>query len=382
MGYIPEYAKCFGEAAIGSIDKARERFKSIEESIASVEENEQIRSELEVVRSRYAELINEHLNSLRERLRIKLQNPDEVSGAFTFFDEAAVIPELSLAIDQVMEKFPENNPSKGTFLAAMFMNDTLDNSLFEPIIRNHLRIFQEKEKEFERYLPHTLADFRDSISEEIKNGDLPIDIETLEARMGETRVYLVDSLQATDHVGGDYSPYTGIIRIIDNEDKEKQYKVIFHEMVHVLSGRTLLKKNKLIPENKPLMSGIDIQRQGLTFETQDVGQDKFRWLNEAVTEDIATSLSKIDTGAYNRERKMLQELIDGGVPRELIYKAYFENYDVNADVAIPAWKELTMSISEKFPHMGGAQKLLQLDEEDKKANNDEVKEITDLMKKN
>lgn len=368
MDYIPEFARFFGEMEIETIDQARIQIDKIEDEI-SKESDKERQADLIAVKDLRLVLIKDRLDSLKGRLRAKLFSVDEFQGFLLFCEETKEIPDVQIMLSTLAKLYPDLDYRKNLAAAmgALLVNDVISDFIFEKMIRNHLSIYKKKQEEFHEQLGDVLADFRDRALEGIRSGYLPVDPNQLELRMGETRVYLADSLQVVNHLDGDYSPYTGIVRIVHNEDKEKQNKFIFHEMVHVISGQTLLKKNKKIPDDMPLMSDINIQRNGLGFYTTNIGDRRFVWLNEGVTEDIAVHLSQREDGAYQQERTMLANLIEAGIPRETIYEAYFENYNPDSKEKILAWKELTRKISELHPDMGGAVKLIELDDEYKKA---------------
>jgi hypothetical protein len=343
MGIVPNDTKCFGQQEIESIDKARNRIKQIDEQIKS------------------QKVIDESIISLKHRLKSKLKSVEEIYGAIAFFKEALDLPWLTDALIQIKNRYPVEEERDELHLASLFVNDIFDDDTFETLVRHHLSVFQKKEEEFEWSLPHTLADFRDAVSKAIDEKLLPIDKNLIESRMAEVKVSLVDNLQVVKDIDGDYSPLTGSIRILDSIPELDRYRAIFHEMVHVLSGKTILKKNKEIPDDKPLMSDISIQKTGLSFDMEGESGYRFNWLNEAVTEEINVFLTNTDVGRYREERNMLAELISNGIDKSKIYCAYFENYNPELESKVPEWKALTKKISEVFPERPGTQHLLDVD---------------------
>ena len=63
---------------------------------------------------------------------------------------------------------------------------------------------------------------------------------------------------------------------------------------------------------------------------------------------------------------MLQRMYKRGIPREILYQAYFENYGIepDADSPVPAWKEFIKILNKFYPGQGGTQLLLRFDKVD------------------
>lgn len=84
------------------------------------------------------------------------------------------------------------------------------------------------------------------------------------------------------------------------------------------------------------------------------GKARFRWLNEAVTEDITQEMmSNAGYSTYHQERELLRLLQTSGafeISNEVIRKAYFENFDTNlpAGRRIPHWKHLQKQLKEAY----------------------------------
>lgn len=98
------------------------------------------------------------------------------------------------------------------------------------------------------------------------------------------------------------------------------------------------------------------QRVGLHFgDYASKVNFRFRWLNEAVTEDLSVELLSasnlpISHGSYLKERQLLKYLTAGPrplVPDRLLLQAYFEHYDPHRQNRIPKWKKLMEHLSKK-----------------------------------
>lgn len=73
-------------------------------------------------------------------------------------------------------------------------------------------------------------------------------------------------------------------------------------------------------------------------------RDRFRWLNEAITESLTLKLLENDllTTLYAKEQELLSLFAKSGAVRledKVLQRPYFENYDPNAYPTVPAWKE-------------------------------------------
>lgn len=186
--------------------------------------------------------------------------------------------------------------------------------------------------------------------------------------------------------GGFYQVDTHGI-FIGASDLSELEERLFHEVEHALSGNTFIATSEpevsYDPEKKEdffeTMGKLILQlelteeegnkrkvsaqamRMGLVFGNACVANERFSWLNEAVTETIAanirnsTSALDLDVPGVAREgeRKMFKALVrqgKEGIPFQLFVDAYYEDYDPNKPQGerIPAWKKLNAAIGTAY----------------------------------
>lgn len=337
----------FGKDQIDYIDNIRRRI-AIRKSEEDSEENRKSIAQQQ-------EEIIDTLSFLQEKLARKFISESNLTGFFAFLKEMAQDEKIS-------KKFTENISSESgleLIIGTHLIKKTIPAEFFEEMIRAHIDLFERKQEEFQNRLPEIISSFKDKVQTFIQNGHLPITSELLDSRISEMTISLIDSLEGNERVVGNHNSDTGVLGIRTDEflTKEQQEKVVFHEGIHALSGRTIL-----MDDNKQVMPpNIQHQRIGLVFKTKKTPQ-KFRWLNEAVTESITMDLKGDSEGEYKDERIALQNLYEKGISKELIYKAYFENYITNGEEHIPAWKNFVCKLDELFPEIGGIRKLEEIEE--------------------
>lgn len=165
------------------------------------------------------------------------------------------------------------------------------------------------------------------------------DSEVVQKKLEELKVTFTDPMAyGMDGEAGYKTGASGIMISADASDWEYEYT---HEALHYLSGRTALLRNE---------NWVDYQRTGLAIE------DRFNWLNEAITESLARSAMQRESRggvAYSREIKLLDLLANKGISpidRSLFVKAYFENYDADKPYRErnPQWKTLNTAINSAY----------------------------------
>lgn len=89
-------------------------------------------------------------------------------------------------------------------------------------------------------------------------------------------------------------------------------------------------------------------------------EQKFDWLNEAVTEELALRMSGYESPIYDTEVKLLYFLCTGGrkgIDPGVFERAYHEQYDPTIitevgnstrRVGVPHWKVMWRSVEESF----------------------------------
>ncbi|HEY4480104.1 MAG TPA: hypothetical protein VJB58_01370 [Candidatus Paceibacterota bacterium] len=344
---VPESARIFGESELEDVDNMRKHIEILKDWIGEEKDEENIKKWKEHIEAfeRYSQ---NNISRLKERLReaVKRGPVDTIP----FFEVASVSENIEQMLRSEVDYFDKIEKKIGydeDTLFILFEDGLVSDKVFEEMVRVYVKLWEKRQEQFHERIPQILATFRDNALQAIKEGKLPITEELLEERMGDTRVYLADDLQIKQCTSGDYDVGEGAIRVAYRENIEAQEKTVFHEMIHALSGRTILIEEKgYFPDEM-----LEHQRVGFRFNVYDKNGDwagkRFRWLNEAVTEEIAVELSKANPEhqSYHAEREKLKELYDSGLSKKLVYEAYFENYDPDSKDKIPKWKGLIKTIS-------------------------------------
>lgn len=227
--------------------------------------------------------------------------------------------------------------------------------LYKRILEVHIEEYQEKEKNLQEKIPAMQARF----IERLKKSMPSLDMEKIEKKIAGIKVVAGDFLLYSDFTlaDGDYNPDSQtavlpsgeitIVRQGNRNFEDYQEYVYTHEMLHGVSGLAVLgSKTK---EEKAFET--QLQRLGLLV------MGRFRWLNEAITERLSLKLTaRQDSISYEDERFILQSMIDGGVPEELFFEAYFQ--DQKSDKGSEAMNRLIKTINKEL----GPRYLQNLDE--------------------
>ncbi len=357
---VPDGAMIFGEEALADIDINRKIVKDIDDDLAE-ETNEEKKEKLLDHKIFFEGCCKKRLSELKTDIEDRA-----AIDALPFFETISTSPHIEKLVKDELPLIKKLSKYDAITLFVCTVNKDIPDQLFEEMVRTYVNFWEKKQEEFHEKAPYMLAEFKEKTLQAIKENKLPITQELLEERMDDTRIYLADAMSIGDCTNGDYSVKEGVVRVAYRDDEEAQEKTVFHEMVHALSGRTVR-----------LRSGdLDHQRNGLVFWVYNSKGNKsgkqFRWLNEAVTEEITIELLGIEPedAAYPRERRYLQELYNQGVSKELVYGAYFENYDPDSQEKVPKWKELVRLIKDTHPEIpddrGGVEYIKKVEEEIKR----------------
>jgi hypothetical protein len=185
-----------------------------------------------------------------------------------------------------------------------------------------------------------------AVKQQIGDGFLApnTDLALVENRASHTLISIIDPLdEATTRLAGSWDG-TGI-SVKPDIRPEREREIVFHEYVHAaLAGRKLV-----VLENRPgYTDEIHEQKSGVQLRGRlDSPRQlkKWRWLNEALTEEIAARLGAYPPRVYENERHALKIVIrlaeskDGSgdaLMQSLVY-AYQEDYgsDVKGDSRLP-----------------------------------------------
>jgi len=308
----------------------------------------------------------ESLRKIREDLTVAYSNPRNtrhIKGLFEDISLASSIFGGNSKIVQFYQQFKDAErmaPANTRPFADFFK---LEDDSLESLIRQHIARFEVTEKLFRKELPGFHQRFITRIKPRIKSSELGIDEDTLERRLAATKVVIADALRAdlTADAGGQYRVADDVASISQQDFKRLGEEIYTHEIMHALSGKTLYAEKSIVDEysdekNKYYYTN-KYGRLGLMINGK---HERFRWLNEAVTETLTREL--IDTApdrpqysqvVYKSERELLELLMIRGkyqIDLKLFTDAYFENYDptLPREKRIPAWKTLYKTISEAY----------------------------------
>jgi len=242
-------------------------------------------------------------------------------------------------------------------LQTKFSSGSTTNSQFEQMVRKYVEKFNAKERILKEISSVILEKFKLRAVEAIKNGSLPISEELLNDRLKNLEIKLVDAMSVP--FLGQASQQYGI-QISSEFNNEELEHMLFHELVHILDGTTIIKANK----SSEIRYDINHQKAGLLFIDYKNNRAIFEWLYEAVTEEIGSELAGDKPTHYPRERAMLQDLYKKGLSKEILYAAYFENYGGktkpgSGETPIPQWKNLVKNLEP----LGGIELLKKMDKE-------------------
>lgn len=247
--------------------------------------------------------------------------------------------------------------------------ERLSNDFIFKVTKNHIDLFERKEKELQPKMEGYKDLVRQRIINAIDTGKLlPISSEIKMSKKVETKlkkrlekIFKEFVFSIGDPVVEQMQDISGNCNI-DNAEiavssrSEELWGLdatLAHEILHALSGKTVLRKD----EKKDLFGGeyniseYETQRLGLDYHVK--GKRKFGWLNEALTENLVGVLG-FRKLSYRESRELLDLIVrDMGGKKEvepLFYWAYFEDFDPKLPQGqrIPYWKKLRQKMDEKL----------------------------------
>lgn len=193
--------------------------------------------------------------------------------------------------------------------------------------------------------------------EAIEKGDFPVSLEVAKERMKAVKFLAIDEISASlKEKWGDFVGRNHTVRFSSDIPQDQIYKVLTHEIFHAVSGQ--IEKLEYSPEyeDNPNLSSNEILKIGVQLNRVNfftgTPLEHLRWLNEALTEEatavlIGEELSK----SYVDERRLLKLLIEKGIPKEVFFEAYFENFNVSTNKtehSLPKMKKLFNLMNDTF----------------------------------
>lgn len=221
-----------------------------------------------------------------------------------------------------------------------FLNDFKDNNdLWAKVLELHIIMFKERAEVVKEQAERSRKKFLEKAMLAIKAGTLRINEGLLIERVKETAIYVHDYVENSSLAEyGDHA-----VTLLDTFKESETEHVVFHELVHSLSGRIIAKKTM----DGFSLPNIEHVKIGLTTKYYDgiFKKTKRSWLNEAITERKALMLLGDNSLAnYGIERAGLETLLERGLSEDVLDDAYFENFDPDTKTGLPAWKNLMVAI--------------------------------------
>lgn len=208
------------------------------------------------------------------------------------------------------------------------------NKQFGILIKHHYQMIQQKEKTFLEYFEKSRERLRCQVHRAIDEGIIPLEKSVFDERFNAVSVRCIDPLLANfEDIWGNYDGTNYYINISLAVPPEQFESTLIHELMHLGAGEHDITEVYSDDEcgyedrrNMTLRSGFHFEQTGdklLKKHPLD-----FQWLNEATTEMITLDILNKETGSYAEYRAFVQTLLEMGLSKEVLYRAYFENYDL------------------------------------------------------
>jgi len=225
--------------------------------------------------------------------------------------------------------------------------DVIDDELLIKILQNHSEVFLKKKEKFMSGLSERREVFLQRLQTFTKEKGIAVIPEDLQRKADELKFSFVDPLVISlEEVVGTYNPEEHHVRIAGNLKKGQVDHVVTHEVLHGVSGQTILSSKGLFEDE----GEISYQRVGLRINAKG---NHFKWLNEGVTESLAMELVGDNLDIYSSERELLNLLLTSGsteISDILVHNAYFEDFDSSKSPGerIPAWKAFYQAVNQAY----------------------------------
>ena len=244
------------------------------------------------------------------------------------------------------------------------------------ILRRHKKAFErvsyvrERVGEMRELLIVQVLDLFERLGVVTNEAEVRVRVETVE-------ILFVDPISETDpETRVTYDVGENTIRLHTDQDEKWLHVQFNHEMFHALSGRTiahdvLLEDEEIQDDEYDESQGFHHSRMGMHL-MGDVGKSQtFVWLNEAITEYLATIISFGDQdqdscdpatidlhlrhsfSEYHDERELLKLLLTRGKEKidfATMLRAYFENYNPTdpKETRMVAWRKMVQQIHRAY----------------------------------
>lgn len=237
---------------------------------------------------------------------------------------------------------------------------TIPDDLFLDLVVNHassegakLLSLREREPTYRRL-------FLKRAQELIAQGVFGADFSAVVNRVNEMTVLMRDVLQqdVAELLGEVDYPHS-IIHLASYISRNQESPVYTHEMLHAISGRTIvlssIQNTEIVEPGLVKRTGrLDHFRSGFVQAAENgIRADmKWFWLNEGTTQDLTEEfLPEQKAEFYKQERGLIAQLRKRGrkiLPKKLFYDAYFEDTPEGRPNDRPKWNQLNAAVDQAY----------------------------------
>jgi len=268
----------------------------------------------------------------------------------------------------------EDENSK-TSIFTKFVKDTEEGTLPPEVFIKLLKRYKETLESYNDILQEFAPAFKDSI---VRGFLLKID-PLLEDKKDEHELKdilervtlrikdpLSNSVSVGTHVAGNLTIELSLTHLLQaistgGESTREFLNLIAHESLHAISTGTVLKQTRTYSYGEDVgsieMPRVVAQWSGVSAAT--TGETRLRWLNEALTETLSTTIANIEPTSYHDEIQLFRLLMSKGVNQinqSIFVNAYFEDKGYASDsdddtvIKYKHWKHLRNCIRDAYPH--------------------------------
>jgi hypothetical protein len=276
-----------------------------------------------------------------------------------FLQNASVAVRTSLIRDVISD--PDLRDQVAALPTGLYDVDKLEPELLEKVFKKRIERNEERKNLLAESWEEIMAKVHFLLEEGIKNGSIKRDLEYAFKILELQRMSDYDSFFVERNAEGAHNSALQTIEFDLSTSIEDMPHVILHEMIHALSGVSILKTtstdSEKVEETKIRNQKVGLMYTKIDHESGKINGRKWVWLNEAVTEEITSELCNDDYIAYSKERRKLKRLCELGIDREIIYNAYFEDYNPDDPERVPHWKKFVAELKRVFPDLSVVQAL-------------------------
>ncbi|MEK7187893.1 MAG: hypothetical protein AAB691_03570 [Patescibacteria group bacterium] len=255
------------------------------------------------------------------------------SEAQYMLNDPGLYPEFQECFGDNLEEVTAEN------LFLSIANNELSDEFLLKIAKRHIEHVQKEEEVLEKIADETKREFKAAIKKQVEKGFLPESVLNSLQRIDSVAIKLSDRFKSLlGNFMGEHGD-SGEIRISNEQltiELIPQLKeVIFHELIHELSGRSITIRTKT-EEDGFKWHQFSHRKSGVALRDPQFGYTPYTWLNEAITEWLALKFSGYEgdaseyaykgSSAYTAERKELDRLMVSGLESDAVVAAYFENF--------------------------------------------------------